>query len=358
MKTTTLLRTILATTLVASLHAGTFDPHVDAMVLKNGHKADSTGYYGYLVETTGLPYISFDARGQITYFFPGLFLNYSNQPPMADIYAGSRSDGVGAVANARYRTGAAQLMNSYQLDVAAMAITREMFRQDWQGANFPDGKTLAYFLRQAGWNCNPAHVIAITRVRSRFEGLLSNGRFNLQYTLQRFPQVVSPDFQTMGYADGNGAHPIDYWIPLPGGGQTSFDERPDGGRADGTYYETLLLSTDGVATNSEAIYDLRKVDDLFARRSLDDYPTRISGQKGQRLIPSGLVALAGQLKGRAQLKGHLPPGIHFNPHTGQFSGVPRKAGVWRLKATATYHLVGDEGASGRHTTGILIRIRR
>jgi len=342
MKITTLLSTILATATTVSLHAATFDPNVDAEILVNGHKADSTGYYGYLVETPGIPLVQFDGKGRAIYAFSGLFLDYQGQPLGASAYEGNVAAGLVAVASARRRVGSPPVMENYQLDQAAMAINREMFRQDWQGANFPNGKTLSDFLRQAGWAGDPANVVAITRAKPKLEGLLANDFFAIGKVIQDFRPVIDPSFQTMGYSR-----------------TSAFADQPDGGRVSAIYYETVLLSRDPVPTSTQAMYSYHGANDLFGRRGASvNTPTVIIGHRGKRLVPSGIVVSSQQLVGRAKLKGRLPRGVHFNGTTGKFSGVPRKLGRFHPTVTATYRMVAGEGATGRHTTNVLIRIVR
>gem|GEM_PF-2129194 len=359
MKTTNIFSTILATATTVSLHAATFDPNVDAEILVNGHKADSTGYYGYLVETPGVPLVKFDGKGRVIYTFSGLFLDYRGQPTGASAYEGTVAAGLVAVASARLRVGSPPVMENHQLDQAAMTIDREMFRQDWQGSNFPNGKTLADFLRQAGWEGDPANVIAITHAKPNYDGLLANDYNTFAYIIKNFRLVVDPSFQTMGYAQTTGGHFVDHLITLPDGSQIGYDDRPDGGRVNAVNYETVLLSRDPVPTSTQAIYSYHGANDFFGRRgAAANTPTVIVGHRGKRLVPSGIVVSSQQLVGRAKLKGRLPRGVHFNGVTGRFSGVPRKLGRFRPTVTATYRMVAGEGATGRHTTNVLIRIVR
>ncbi|MGH6754310.1 MAG: putative Ig domain-containing protein [Chthoniobacterales bacterium] len=341
MKITTVISALLVILLTISAQADTGYQWIDSinLVPKN-----STGYCGYLVASPNAP----------TYFAGSYTTNFGQSPDLSD-YSADLGSAIVAITyghlseplprNMVASPPSPALVQNYQLDVAAMLICREMFRQDWQGANFPDGKTLAYFLAQAGWTGDPSHVIAITLVKPPFhqDELVAEG-FNKggNWVAKRFPQIANPAVQSFGYATG----------------ARRYGHDPDGGRVNGFYYETTLLCTDAVSVQSEALYDYWKVVPFFSQRGAGLGTTKITGRKGTRLIPRGIVVTSKQLVGRARIKGHLPPGVYFNGHTGRFTGTPRKAGTRRVQITATYRLVGGEGASGTHTTRAVIRIRR
>jgi hypothetical protein len=340
MKTTTLLTTLLVTVCSLSVEAATGYPYIDSI---NVSREDSTGYYGYLVATPGAPI-----------YFHNALLDYL--PQVVSQYAAPfMMEGLRPASAAREQRGLPDLLQNYQLDIAAMGIVREIFRQDWEGVNFPDGKNLAYFLRQAGWTGDPSHVIAIVRARPNVVGTFFYAdSLNPGYAIHNFPQLINPAFVTIGYAIGSGTKTK--WVKTQGGGYVA--NVTDEGRVDGYYYDAVLLSTDAVPVHTEAMYNLRTLFEYFNHRNPDFFATTVIGRKGVRLNPVNLVATSKQLVGRARIKGHLPPGVHFNGHTGRFSGKPRKAGTRRVQITATYRLVGGEGATGTHTTRAVIRIRR
>lgn len=337
------IHSILAGLIVAVTGANLFaipqDPDISEIVYTNGGKQDSTGYYGYLVGQPGAYSVTADGV-----WFAWPFYKYSyNYKPNTETYAQTVLEGLLTAAKARAARNLPPLNEDYRLDVAAMMISREMFRQQWIGVDFPDGKTLASFLRAAGWSGDPNSVIAYPTVSDTFFDTFGNGRFNPGFIAKNFPQAVNPAVLTMGYAQNFRFRDLH-------GNQIG------NGRVLANYYEVVLLSTEQVTAPTEAIYDDRKVD-RYINQAVLPVPINVVGNKGQRLKWNSIVVSRKQLVGLARLKGRLPAGVHFNAATGAFVGTPHQKGVFRVMISARYRKVGGQGASGFYTSNAILRIR-
>ncbi len=201
-KISTQIRNILTSLLVVTAGTDLFaipqDPDISQIVYTNGGKQDSTGYYGYLVGLPGAYSVTVNPNS----WFAWPFYKYSyNFKPHTDTYAMTVSGSLFTAAKARATRGLLPLNEDYRLDVAAMMISREMFRQQWIGVDFPDGKALASFLRSADWQGDQNSVVAITTVCDAFRDTFAYGQqLNPGYVVKNFPQAVNPAVLTMGYA--------------------------------------------------------------------------------------------------------------------------------------------------------------
>ena len=244
----------------------------------------------------------------------------------------------------RTKHGYPSLVEDAKLAYAALTLAQQMIRQDWAGLDLPNGLNVQKAVAQQGY---PTYGVVVGLFRASWP---KSGNLNNDGPFSYYPEHVIRQLSSL-----NGLNPN-----IKSFAYASAMAENDRGRVRKIAYEVILFGN--LAPEDYGNTSYRPV---ITKPVIPSNKTALLKYKVRRrkLAKITLTAQPSRryLKGKAKIKGNLPPGLKFNTRKACFDGRPQKKGRYRLKVTARYKRRGGDSQpgtdGGKVTLPVIIKVR-